>query len=54
MEMFANKIGTYPVAVLAHEKRFGFPFYVAAPVSTLDLSLESGRPDSDRARPAGK
>ncbi|MGC9971485.1 MAG: S-methyl-5-thioribose-1-phosphate isomerase [Bryobacteraceae bacterium] len=36
----ANKIGTYPVAVLAHEN--GVPFYVAAPVSTLDLSLESG------------
>jgi methylthioribose-1-phosphate isomerase len=36
----ANKIGTYSVAVLAHEN--GVPFYVAAPVSTLDLSLESG------------
>jgi methylthioribose-1-phosphate isomerase len=36
----ANKIGTYSVAVLAHENRV--PFYVAAPVSTLDLSLDSG------------
>jgi methylthioribose-1-phosphate isomerase len=36
----ANKIGTYSVAVLAHEN--GVPFYVAAPVSTLDLTLASG------------
>jgi methylthioribose-1-phosphate isomerase len=36
----ANKIGTYSVAVLAKEN--GIPFYVAAPVSTLDLTLESG------------
>ena len=36
----ANKIGTYSVAVLAKEN--GIPFYVAAPVSTLDLSLPSG------------
>ncbi len=36
----ANKIGTYGVAVLAHENRV--PFYVAAPVSTLDLTLASG------------
>lgn len=36
----ANKIGTYSVAVLAKENRI--PFYVAAPVSTLDLSLKSG------------
>jgi len=36
----ANKIGTYSVAVLARENRI--PFYVAAPVSTLDLSLQSG------------
>jgi len=36
----ANKIGTYSVAVLAHEN--GVPFYVAAPISTLDLSLPSG------------
>jgi methylthioribose-1-phosphate isomerase len=36
----ANKIGTYTVAVVAKEN--GIPFYVAAPISTLDLSLESG------------
>jgi methylthioribose-1-phosphate isomerase len=36
----ANKIGTYSVAVLAREN--GIPFYVAAPVSTLDLTLSSG------------
>ncbi len=36
----ANKIGTYPLAVLA--ARHGVPFYVAAPLSTLDLTLENG------------
>ncbi len=36
----ANKIGTYGLSVLAREH--GIPFYVAAPVSTFDLSLESG------------
>jgi methylthioribose-1-phosphate isomerase len=36
----ANKIGTYSVAVLAKENKI--PFYVAAPVSTFDLSLASG------------
>lgn len=36
----ANKIGTYMVAVLAREN--GIPFYVAAPLSTIDLSLSSG------------
>lgn len=36
----ANKIGTYMVAVLA--KQHNIPFYVAAPISTLDLSLTSG------------
>jgi len=36
----ANKIGTYSVAVLAKEN--SVPFYVAAPVSTLDLTLASG------------
>ena len=36
----ANKIGTYSVAVLAKEN--GVPFYVAAPISTLDLTLRSG------------
>jgi len=36
----ANKIGTYGVAVLA--AAHGIPFYVAAPVSTFDLSLPDG------------
>ena len=36
----ANKIGTYNIAVIAHEN--GVPFYVAAPTSTLDLTLPSG------------
>ena len=36
----ANKIGTYGVAVLA--KAHGIPFYVAAPLSTIDGSLPSG------------
>jgi methylthioribose-1-phosphate isomerase len=36
----ANKIGTYSLAVLAREN--GIPFYVAAPTSTIDLSLDSG------------
>jgi methylthioribose-1-phosphate isomerase len=36
----ANKIGTYTVAVLAREN--GLPFYVAAPVSTIDLATPSG------------
>jgi methylthioribose-1-phosphate isomerase len=36
----ANKVGTYALAVLAKENNV--PFYVAAPISTLDLTLESG------------
>jgi methylthioribose-1-phosphate isomerase len=36
----ANKIGTYGLSVLAREHRI--PFYVAAPVSTFDLSLKDG------------
>lgn len=36
----ANKIGTYSLAVLANAH--GIPFYVAAPTSTIDLSLHSG------------
>lgn len=36
----ANKIGTYMVAVLA--RKHEIPFYVAAPITTLDLSLKSG------------
>ncbi|MCU0913430.1 MAG: S-methyl-5-thioribose-1-phosphate isomerase [Planctomycetes bacterium] len=36
----ANKIGTYSLSILA--KHHGIPFYIAAPSSTFDLSLESG------------
>jgi len=36
----ANKIGTYNLAVLAMEN--GIPFYVAAPINTIDGSLASG------------
>ncbi len=36
----ANKIGTYTVAVLA--KHHGIPFFVAAPVTTLDLTIADG------------
>src|SRR6202051_123021 len=39
----ANKIGTYPMAVLAKENNV--PFYIAAPVSTFDLTI----PDGDNA-----
>jgi len=37
----ANKIGTYGLAILA--RHHGIPFYVAAPYSTFDLTLESGQ-----------
>ena len=45
----ANKIGTYPLAVLA--ERHGLPFYVAAPVSTLDADTPRGEsiPIEERA-----
>jgi methylthioribose-1-phosphate isomerase len=36
----ANKIGTYSVAVLARQHQI--PFYVAAPISTLDLTMSDG------------
>jgi methylthioribose-1-phosphate isomerase len=36
----ANKIGTYMVAVLAHRHRI--PFYVACPISTIDMSIADG------------
>jgi len=38
---FANKIGTYEKAVLAYEN--DIPFYVAAPISTIDKSIKSGK-----------
>jgi len=37
----ANKIGTFGVAILA--RHFGIPFYVAAPTSSIDLSLATGQ-----------
>ena len=45
----ANKIGTYTVSVLA--KEHGVPFYVAAPLSTVDLTIEEGHdiPIEERA-----
>ena len=36
----ANKVGTYNVAVLA--KHHGIPFYVAAPISTIDFQMKTG------------
>ena len=46
----ANKIGTYMVAVLA--RRHGIPFYVACPLSTIDMDIASGAdiPIEERAR----
>lgn len=46
----ANKIGTYMVAVLAH--RHHIPFYVACPLSTIDLNIASGTeiPIEERAQ----
>lgn len=46
----ANKIGTYSLGVLAKENNV--PFYVAAPVSTLDLALASGDGIPIEQRPA--
>lgn len=48
----ANKIGTYSVAVLAREN--GVPFYVAAPISTLDLTLTDGSQIPIEERAAGE
>ena len=46
----ANKIGTYTVAILA--KEHGIPFYVAAPWSTLDLTIPDGSQIPIEERPA--
>jgi methylthioribose-1-phosphate isomerase len=46
----ANKIGTYPLAVLA--KRHGIPFYVVAPLSTFDSKIPSGKEIPIEERPA--
>ena len=48
----ANKIGTYGMAVLARENNV--PFYVAAPISTLDLSIPSGDHIPIEERSAGE
>ena len=48
----ANKIGTYTVAVLAKEN--GVPFYVAAPLSTVDLNIPSGDAIPIEERPAAE
>jgi methylthioribose-1-phosphate isomerase len=45
----ANKIGTYSVAVLARENQL--PFYVVAPTSTIDLSIETGKDIPIEERP---
>ena len=42
----ANKIGTYPLAVMA--RRHGVPFYVAAPLSSIDLDCPNGAAIPDR------
>jgi len=46
----ANKIGTYMVAVLA--QRHGIPFYVACPLSTIDLAIPDGAAIPIEERPA--
>jgi methylthioribose-1-phosphate isomerase len=48
----ANKIGTYNLAVLAAYHKL--PFYVAAPFSTFDLSIKSGREIPIEERPASE
>lgn len=45
----ANKIGTYTLAVLAKENKI--PFYIAAPTSTVDLSISSGQEIKIEERP---
>jgi methylthioribose-1-phosphate isomerase len=47
---FANKIGTYPLAVLA--RHHGVPFYCAAPSSTIDCTLADGAGIPIEQRPA--
>jgi methylthioribose-1-phosphate isomerase len=48
----ANKIGTYQIAVLAKENNV--PFYIAAPVSTFDLSIPDGEHIPIEERPASE
>lgn len=46
----ANKIGTYALAVLS--RYHGIPFYIAAPLSTFDLNIKSGRDIPIEQRPS--
>ena len=46
----ANKIGTFPLAIAA--KRFGIPFYICAPSSTVDLDTLTGKDIKIEQRPA--
>ena len=48
----ANKIGTFSLSILA--KEYGIPFYIAAPSSTFDLSIESGKEIPIEERDAGE
>ncbi len=48
----ANKIGTYMVAVLA--KRHKIPFYVACPLSTIDMTIPTGRQIPIEERPSSE
>jgi methylthioribose-1-phosphate isomerase len=48
----ANKVGTYPIAVLA--ARHEVPFYVAAPLSTLDADMPTGAEIPIEEREAGE
>jgi methylthioribose-1-phosphate isomerase len=48
----ANKIGTYNLAVVAHEN--GVPFYVAAPTTTIDLNTPTGDEIEIEERPASE
>ncbi|MBI4411669.1 MAG: S-methyl-5-thioribose-1-phosphate isomerase, partial [Deltaproteobacteria bacterium] len=46
----ANKIGTYSLAIVA--QKHDIPFYVAAPLSTIDMSIDSGEKIPIEERPA--
>jgi methylthioribose-1-phosphate isomerase len=48
----ANKVGTYPLALVA--KEHGVPFYVAAPTSTIDLAIERGDEIPIEVRPGSE
>ena len=48
----ANKVGTYTLAVLA--ARHGIPFYVAAPMSSVDLATPDGVGHPDRGAQPGR